>query len=82
MPCRLPRPASSSPSMPGSRAPAPPRPGQLPQASPEIRALLLDRSVLVAAAAVSLAAIGWGIIEPLLPAQLVRSGRQPLGSSA
>ncbi len=44
------------------------------QASSGIRALLLDKTVLVAAAAVALAAIGWGIIEPLLPAQLARSG--------
>ena len=29
--------------------------------------LLLDRSVLIPAAAVALAAIGWGIVEPLLP---------------
>jgi MFS transporter, DHA1 family, solute carrier family 18 (vesicular amine transporter), member 1/2 len=47
------------------------------QASPDIRALLLDKSVLVAAAAVTLAAIGWGIIEPLLPVQLDRSGVTP-----
>jgi MFS transporter, DHA1 family, solute carrier family 18 (vesicular amine transporter), member 1/2 len=31
----------------------------------------------VAAAAVALAAIGWGIIEPLLPVQLIRSGVTP-----
>jgi hypothetical protein len=48
-------------------------------ASPEIRSLLLDKSVLVAAAAVALAAIGWGIIEPLLPAQLIRTGVTPGG---
>ena len=47
------------------------------QASPDIRALLLDKSVLMAAAAVALAAIGWGIIEPLLPVQLVHSGVTP-----
>jgi MFS transporter, DHA1 family, solute carrier family 18 (vesicular amine transporter), member 1/2 len=47
------------------------------QASPDIGALLRDRSVLVAAAAVALAAVGWGIIEPLLPAQLMRSGVTP-----
>jgi MFS transporter, DHA1 family, solute carrier family 18 (vesicular amine transporter), member 1/2 len=47
------------------------------QASPDIRALLLDKSVLVAAAAVTLAAIGWGIIEPLLPVQLDRSRVTP-----
>ncbi|MGH7059059.1 MAG: MFS transporter [Stellaceae bacterium] len=45
--------------------------------SPDIWPLLSDRSVLVAAAAVALAAIGWGIIEPLLPAQLTRSGVTP-----
>jgi MFS transporter, DHA1 family, solute carrier family 18 (vesicular amine transporter), member 1/2 len=39
--------------------------------------LLLDRSVLVAAAAVVLAAIGWGIIEPLLPGHLARAGVNP-----
>ena len=48
-----------------------------PRGSPEIWRLLLDRSVLVPAAAVGLAAIGWGIIEPLLPPQLVRSGVTP-----
>ena len=47
------------------------------QASPDMRALLLDKSVLMAAAAVALAAIGWGIIEPLLPVQLVHSGVTP-----
>jgi MFS transporter, DHA1 family, solute carrier family 18 (vesicular amine transporter), member 1/2 len=47
------------------------------EASPDIRSLLLDKSVLVAAAAVALAAIGWGIIEPLLPVQLIRSGTTP-----
>jgi MFS transporter, DHA1 family, solute carrier family 18 (vesicular amine transporter), member 1/2 len=54
-----------------------PREPGVPQTSPDIRLLLFDKSVLVAAAAVSLAAIGWGIIEPLLPAQLVRSGVSP-----
>jgi MFS family permease len=39
--------------------------------------LLFDRSVVVAATAVALAAIGWGIIEPLLPPQLVRAGAAP-----
>lgn len=42
-----------------------------------LRALLSDRSVLVAAAAVALAAIGWGIVEPLLPAHLSDSGASP-----
>ncbi|HEY1260545.1 MAG TPA: MFS transporter, partial [Stellaceae bacterium] len=45
--------------------------------SPDIWPLLVDRSVLVAAAAVALAAIGWGIIEPLLPVQLTRLGVTP-----
>jgi MFS transporter, DHA1 family, solute carrier family 18 (vesicular amine transporter), member 1/2 len=54
-----------------------PREQGQPQASPDIRALLLDRSVVVAAAAVALAAIGWGIIEPLLPVHLARSGAKP-----
>jgi MFS transporter, DHA1 family, solute carrier family 18 (vesicular amine transporter), member 1/2 len=48
-----------------------------PEASPDIRALLFDRSVLVAAAAVALAAIGWGIIEPLLPVHLARARVNP-----
>jgi MFS transporter, DHA1 family, solute carrier family 18 (vesicular amine transporter), member 1/2 len=48
-----------------------------PRGNPDIWPLFLDRSVLVAAAAVGLAAIGWGIIEPLLPPQLVRSGVTP-----
>jgi MFS transporter, DHA1 family, solute carrier family 18 (vesicular amine transporter), member 1/2 len=47
--------------------------------SPDIRSLLVDKSVLMAAAAVALAAIGWGIIEPLLPVQLSRSGVTPGG---
>ncbi len=54
-----------------------PREQGQPQTSPDIRALLLDRSVLVAAAAVALAAIGWGIIEPLLPVHLGRAGVKP-----
>jgi MFS transporter, DHA1 family, solute carrier family 18 (vesicular amine transporter), member 1/2 len=45
-----------------------------PAASGNIWPLLLDRSVVVAATAVGLAAIGWGIIEPLLPPQLARVG--------
>jgi DHA1 family solute carrier family 18 vesicular amine transporter 1/2 len=47
------------------------------EASPDLRVLLLDRSVLVAAAAVVLAAIGWGIVEPLLPTRLGQSGVSP-----
>lgn len=51
-------------------------------ASPEVRALLLDRSVLIAAAAVAVAAFGWGIIEPLLPAHLRQSGASPTAVGA
>ncbi len=40
----------------------------------DLRSLLLDKSVLVPALAVALAAFGWGIVEPLLPAHLERSG--------
>jgi MFS transporter, DHA1 family, solute carrier family 18 (vesicular amine transporter), member 1/2 len=47
------------------------------KSSAKLGALLLDRSVLVPAAAVGLAAIGWGIVEPLLPPQLGRSGVTP-----
>jgi MFS family permease len=36
--------------------------------------LLTDRAVLVPAVAVGLAAVGWGITEPLLPVQLGRAG--------
>ena len=36
--------------------------------------ILLDRSVAVPALAVMLAAAGWGILEPLLPAHLARLG--------
>jgi MFS family permease len=39
-----------------------------------IVALLLDKSVLVPAVAVALAAAGWGILEPLLPLHLLRGG--------
>jgi MFS family permease len=48
-----------------------------PAADANIWPLLFDRSVVVAATAVGLAAIGWGIIEPLLPPQLVRAGAAP-----
>jgi MFS family permease len=44
------------------------------QESPDLRALLLDKSVLVPALAVALAAFGWGIVEPLLPINLERAG--------
>ncbi|HEY1299960.1 MAG TPA: MFS transporter [Stellaceae bacterium] len=54
-----------------------PRRRVMAEPSPNIWPLLLDRSVLVTAAAVALAAIGWGILEPLLPVQLARSGVNP-----
>jgi MFS family permease len=44
---------------------------------PDLRALLLNRSVLVAAAAVALAAVGWGIVEPLVPPHLAQAGQSP-----
>ncbi len=44
------------------------------QAGPDLRSLLLDKSILVPAVAVALAAFGWGIVEPLLPAHLERAG--------
>jgi MFS transporter, DHA1 family, solute carrier family 18 (vesicular amine transporter), member 1/2 len=46
-------------------------------ASPDWRALLTDRSILVPALAVVLAALGWGIVEPLLPGQLDQEGATP-----
>ncbi len=42
--------------------------------SPDLRSLLLDRSVLVPALATALAAFGWGTAEPLLPLYLERGG--------
>jgi MFS transporter, DHA1 family, solute carrier family 18 (vesicular amine transporter), member 1/2 len=39
-----------------------------------IQAFLTERSVLVPALAVAVAAAGWGILEPLLPARLERMG--------
>jgi DHA1 family solute carrier family 18 vesicular amine transporter 1/2 len=44
------------------------------QSSPDLRSLLLDKSVLVPALATALAAFGWGIAEPLLPLDLERRG--------
>ena len=44
------------------------------RSSPDLRSLLLDKSVLVPALATALAAFGWGIVEPVLPAYLERSG--------
>jgi len=45
--------------------------------STPLRLLLTDRAILVPAAAVVLAAFGWGIIEPLLPRQLERFNASP-----
>jgi len=45
--------------------------------SPDLKALLLDKSVLVAGLAVAIAAAGWGIIEPLLPTHLEAGGTTP-----
>jgi MFS transporter, DHA1 family, solute carrier family 18 (vesicular amine transporter), member 1/2 len=42
-----------------------------------LSALLLDKSVLMSAAAVGLAAIGWSIVDTLLPARLDRAGVPP-----
>jgi len=47
------------------------------QESPDLRALLLDKSVLVPALAIGLAAFGWGIVEPLMPPALERGGASP-----
>ena len=44
------------------------------RSSPDLRSLLLDKSVLVPALATALAAFGWGTVEPLLPAYLGRGG--------
>lgn len=44
------------------------------RSSLDLRSLLLDKSVLVPALATTLAAFGWGIVEPVLPAYLERSG--------
>jgi DHA1 family solute carrier family 18 vesicular amine transporter 1/2 len=44
------------------------------QELPDLRSLLLDKSVLVPALAVALAAFGWGIVEPLLPTSLEGAG--------
>jgi MFS transporter, DHA1 family, solute carrier family 18 (vesicular amine transporter), member 1/2 len=43
----------------------------------ELLALLTDKSVLVPGLAVALAALGWGIVEPLLPEHLSRSEATP-----
>jgi MFS family permease len=44
------------------------------QGSVDFRALLRNKSLLMAALAVALAAFAWGIIEPLLPVRLDRYG--------
>jgi MFS family permease len=46
---------------------------------PRLGALLRDRSVLTPAAAVALAALGWSVIEPLLPLRLDRAGVEVAG---
>ena len=45
-----------------------------PPADPALGPMLLDPAVLLAVSAVVLAAGGWGILEPLLPAHLAHSG--------
>jgi MFS transporter, DHA1 family, solute carrier family 18 (vesicular amine transporter), member 1/2 len=51
-------------------------------ASPDWRALLTDRAILVPALAVVLAALGWGIVEPLLPGQFDQKGATPTAIGA
>ena len=51
-------------------------------ASPDWRALLTDRAILVPALAVVLAALGWGIVEPLLPGRLDQAGATPTAIGA
>jgi DHA1 family solute carrier family 18 vesicular amine transporter 1/2 len=48
-----------------------------PEPCPDLPGLLRDRSVLVPALAVALAAFGWSTVEPLLPAHLARMGVMP-----
>jgi MFS transporter, DHA1 family, solute carrier family 18 (vesicular amine transporter), member 1/2 len=43
------------------------------EASPDLRALLLDKGILIAGGAVMLAAAGWAILEPLLPNHLTKT---------
>ena len=45
--------------------------------SPDLKALLTDKSILIAGLAVAVAAAGWGIIEPLLPDHLRHEGSTP-----
>ncbi len=51
-----------------------------PKSTAGIAALLLDRSVLVPALAVAMAASGWGVLEPLLPLHLMRLGETGAGN--
>lgn len=48
-----------------------------PEPCPDLPGLLRDKSVLVPAIAVALAAFGWTTVEPLLPAHLGRMGVTP-----
>jgi len=48
-----------------------------PEPCPDLPGLLRDKSVLVPAIAVALAAFGWTTVEPLLPAHLSRMGITP-----
>ena len=59
-------------------------PASQPQrgASPDWRVLLTDRAILVPALAVVLAALGWGIVEPMLPGHLDQSGATPMAIGA
>lgn len=50
----------------------PPEKGTV-EASPDLKSLLLDKSILVAGGAVMLAAAGWAILEPLLPNHLTKT---------
>jgi MFS family permease len=55
-----------------------PKDGAVGEESPDLKALLFDKSVLIAALAVAVAALGWGIIEPLLPTHLEADGVTPM----
>lgn len=59
---------------------AAPAPGTHDKSPGSMAALLLDKSVLVPAMAVALAAAGWGILEPLLPLHLLRAGETGAGN--
>ena len=45
--------------------------------SPDLKMLLTDPEILVAGLSVAVAAVGWGIIEPLLPNHLRHAGGSP-----